>query len=81
MLFSEPEIILFLLEKGANINHQDNLGKTVAHYVVEDEWDGEEMIEFLHSNGADLTIKDNEGNTPEFYAVTDEIKELINSLN
>jgi len=78
--FGEPEIILFLLEKGANINHQDNFGKTVAHYVVEDKWDGEEMIEFLHSEGADLTIKDNDGNTPEFYAATDEIKELLNSL-
>jgi len=80
MSFSEPEIILFLLEKGADINHQDATGKTIAHYAAQEKWDGVELLEFLYENGADLQIKDNDGNTPEFYAASDEIKELLNNL-
>jgi Ankyrin repeats (3 copies) len=61
-----------LRNKAADINMQDNEGKTVLHYAVsvhEDNWfllQGKmvKMVKWLVQNGADLTVKDYDGNTP-----------------
>lgn len=49
-------LIVRLMEYGADINEQDNEGKTILHYIetIRD-------LEFLVKNGADVSIKDNDG--------------------
>lgn len=55
----------FCLERGANVNVQDNEGKTPLHYVSEKTTD---KINFLIEAGADIHISDNQGKTPLHYA-------------
>ncbi|MBC5994341.1 ankyrin repeat domain-containing protein [Pontibacter cellulosilyticus] len=71
----EPEVRLkmvsLLLEKGADINAQDSVGKTALHYVVSSsrirselyEQEQADLLDTLLAKGANPNIKDKEGNT------------------
>ena len=71
-------ILRMLINRGANLNHQDRYGRTPLHIALElyndsinnDSDDGDEktvakrMVALLVRNGADIYIEDNEGETP-----------------
>jgi ankyrin repeat protein len=54
----------FLLDKGANINFQNNSGNTALHVACRSGWHNEEIFKVLFEYGANLNIKNNRGNTP-----------------
>ena len=62
-----PQMV-YLINKGLDINQFDHVGKTVLHYAVREEY--ADMIAELIMLGADLTIRDYHGMgvTPEEYA-------------
>ena len=62
-----PDMIKYLLEKGANSLHQDNSGGTVAHHAVEK--GKTEILEILVEYSVDIDIADNAGRTPLFEAI------------
>ncbi len=51
-----------LLEKGANINHQDENGKTLIYHAIEK--NDKDAVELLLNYEADITIKDFNGYLP-----------------
>ncbi|WP_345160104.1 ankyrin repeat domain-containing protein [Pontibacter saemangeumensis] len=71
----EPEVrfktVALLLRKGANVNAQDEDGKTALHYLVSSsrikselyEMEQVQLLDTLLNNGADPNIQDKEGNT------------------
>lgn len=58
------------IEKGGNINHHDDDGKSAIHYAVEE--NDTALIESLITAGANINIKDFKSNTPLILAVKDE---------
>ena len=52
-----------LLDRRANINHQNNLGNTPLHYAMAYEPEGV-LGEYLIGRGSDDMIENNEGLTP-----------------
>ncbi len=55
------DILLLLLERGADPNARDKRGNTLAHYAVEE--DNIELLKLLQSKGADFNIKNSSGKT------------------
>lgn len=51
-----------LLESGADVNEQDDRGRTPLHFAVDS--DNPEMIRLLLNNGADPSLTDNSSCTP-----------------
>lgn len=64
-----------LCDKGANINFQDESGKTVAFYLIENVCI--QLLKYLYERGLDLTIADKKGLTPLQYA-EDQLKHYKN---
>ncbi|MPM20137.1 hypothetical protein SDC9_66566 [bioreactor metagenome] len=60
-------LINWLVEKGANINHQDRNGYTALHFVTQEK--RFDCAELLIDKGADLELSDNHGNTPLWTAI------------
>ncbi len=58
----DSDIIQNLLDKGADINQQDNLGRTALFWAIINKVDGS-IIEYLLDKGADVDIQDIYGNT------------------
>jgi ankyrin repeat protein len=74
-----PEIVALLLENGADIDHQDNLGRTALHYAAFSKYGGissPAAAKLLIDHGAALDIEDNEGLTPLDIALPD-VAELL----
>ncbi|WP_265030421.1 ankyrin repeat domain-containing protein [Wolbachia endosymbiont (group B) of Athalia cordata] len=70
----QDNIVEILIEKGANINIQDNEGKTPLHLAVSNSSLGAEgiaiVVETLIGRDAKVDIQDNEGKTPLHLAVS-----------
>ena len=69
------DIVKFLLEKGADINLQDEYDSTALFYAAAK--DKIDIIKFLLEKGADKTIKNKDEETACDAANTDEIKALL----
>jgi uncharacterized protein len=64
-------MVQFLIDHGARVNHQDNLGLTPLHHVVMTalaEGDQRKVVQILLKAGADRSIGDRKGRQPYFYA-------------
>ena len=82
----EKEAITFLLDQGAKVNAQDNLGRTAlivatiyrANSFSTD--DAVSVLEQLHSAGADASIKTNDGKTALDIATANKNQPLLDQL-
>ncbi|XP_071037934.1 serine/threonine-protein phosphatase 6 regulatory ankyrin repeat subunit B-like [Parasteatoda tepidariorum] len=72
---STKKMFELLIEKGANINARNNIGKTLLHSAVLSEED--EIVELLLKKGADVEAKDCFGSTPLFAARSKKVFELL----
>ena len=57
-------IIMALLNSGADIGVEGELGRTVLHYLLAGSSGSEEALQLLISYGANVNAKDRNGNTP-----------------
>lgn len=72
------KVVEKLIEKGANINHQDNRGVTPFMRALE--WSQCDIALFLENKGADLTMKNKDGKTTLAYA-TDSQCNFLQTIN
>lgn len=56
------EVCKFLIDSGADINVQDNEGRTPSHWACSR--NHLDQIKSLMENGADVNVKDNDGKIP-----------------
>lgn len=68
---SDPQLVKLLLDKGANVNHQDSTGATPLIRSVRFRRDKEsaEIAQLLIANGASVNTLDDQGGAALFYAV------------
>ena len=72
------EIIILLLNHGADINAQDIEGNTALMYAAHLGFT--EIVQLLIDNGADLTITNNQGKTALDYARQENYQNIVNIL-
>jgi len=78
MQTAKIQIVELLLEKGANVNIQDNVGGTPLHYAV---FSGKiEPVRLLLKYGARIDIKDKDGLTPVYLAEQLQNNEILKIL-
>lgn len=64
-IHDDIEIIILLLEAGADINTRDNLEQTPLHYAVDSRYTPDmNVIKLLLASGADITALDEDDRTP-----------------
>lgn len=86
------ECLSELLQKGADINHQDQSGNTALHFAAmvkliipklsrlnlfHVQVEDQEMIQFLVDNGANKSLKNQEGSLPADFTDDDDLKEIL----
>jgi ankyrin repeat protein len=64
---NKQQMAAILLDSGANVNAQDQLGNSALHYAANGWF--VEMTRLLISHGANLELEDHHGNTPLSNAV------------
>jgi ankyrin repeat protein len=69
----------FLASKGANVNYQDQKGKTALHHGVEKEFDPA-LLTWLVAHGASPDIKDRDGVSPRLKASRKRNKKFFAAL-
>ena len=62
------EMVKYLLEKGANVNHKNNAGVTPIHYAMGNKTDNN-IIKLLLDYGADVYAINDIGGTVENYGI------------
>lgn len=62
----EPDVGLYLIQKGINLNIRDEWGCTALMAAAEN--GASDLVELLIDEGADIDIKDNDGNSALDYA-------------
>ncbi|MFD1630070.1 ankyrin repeat domain-containing protein [Pseudopedobacter beijingensis] len=65
--YNNMVLLKWLIDNGANINHQDRNGFSALHFAVKEQ--RFDAIEILIKNKADLELKDSNGNTPLMDAI------------
>lgn len=73
-----PEVIRYLLDKGAIVNAKDSNGSTALHSTASRSH--LEASKLLIEKGADVTAKNNSGATPLYYAAFGGNRELLKYL-
>ena len=63
------ELLSWLIENGADINHQDRNGWSALHFAVQEKH--VQVVNNLLTNGAAVDLKDTYGNTPLWRATFD----------
>ena len=66
----KPEFIYWLIESGANINHQDRIGYSSLHFIGQNRLT--DLAKYFLEKGADPNIQDIHGNTPLWTAIFNE---------
>ncbi|HET9843706.1 MAG TPA: ankyrin repeat domain-containing protein [Gammaproteobacteria bacterium] len=72
------QIILKLLDKGANMHHKNALGCTALSEAAANGFEG--TVNILKQRGADINSQDNDGNTPLLRSIEGGYKCVINTL-
>jgi ankyrin repeat protein len=74
-------MVRVLLDRGATVNSENNLGQTPLHIVSEGAYTSQEdavrIAQLLLKHGADITAQDNNHETPEDFARQHGKHELI----
>ena len=70
---NKPQFIRWLIDNGANINHQDRNGFSVLHFVGQNGLIN--LAEYFLDNGANPNLKDKHGNTALMTAVHNSFRE------
>lgn len=65
--FGQIEILKWLINKGANVNHQDKIGYSSLHFCGQEQ--NIEVAKILLENGADPNILDEHDNSPLWTAL------------
>ena len=77
---NKVDFIHWVLENGANINHQDRIGYSVLHFVGQNQMTG--LAKYFLEKGADPNLQDIHGNTPLWTAVfnSKDTKDIVRLL-
>lgn len=65
--FGQIEILIWLINKGADVNHQDRIGYSCLHFCAQEQ--NVEAARILLENGADPNILDEHENSPLWTAI------------
>ena len=78
--YNNLELLKWLIEKGANVNHQDRIGYCALHFAGQNKL--VDIAKFLLENGADPNLQDIHGNSPLWTAVFESKaeKEVMNLI-
>jgi len=71
--YPAPEMVKFLLNKGAKVNDLDNEGRSALFYAIGKIW--VDVTKILIDAGADVNIKDSQGRTVEYLLTGEGLKE------
>ena len=63
----------WLLQNGANINHQDRIGYSALHFIAQESW--VTLAEKFLKSGANPNLPDIHGNTPLWTAIFESVDE------
>jgi ankyrin repeat protein len=66
-LHKNVDLLRWLIENGANVNHQDRNGYSALHFAAQEKT--QEAAKLLLDNGASLELADIHGNTPIWTAI------------
>lgn len=86
VLLNNYNMVGYLVSRGANINHQDEIGRTPLHWAAGVETDrlvGQnrtKLVKFMLQNGADPAIRDNGGLTALDLALGMDHEEIVKLL-
>jgi len=72
------EIVLLLLENGADVNAKNNNGETCLYYATKE--NNIEIVQLLLENGADINAINNYGKTPLIYSIWSNNKDIVELL-
>ena len=64
---NKPDFIMWLIKKGATINHQDRIGYSALHFAAEQ--NSSDLTKLLLDNGANPNLQDIHGNIPLWTAM------------
>ena len=74
---NKPDFVYWLINNGANINHQDRIGYSVLHFIGQDKL--VDFAKYFLEKGADPNLQDIHGNTPLWTAIFNEKIQTHNS--
>lgn len=66
-IYNNTELLNWLIDEGANINHQDRTGVSALHFTCKEQNYDSAVI--LVNKKSNLELKDDNGNTPLFDAI------------
>jgi len=67
VIANKPDFVYWLIDNGANINHQDRTGCTILHITAE--FKLVELTKYLLEKGANPNLQNKHGNTPLWTAI------------
>ena len=67
VIANKPDFVYWLIDNGANINHQDRIGCIILHITAE--FKLVELTKYLLEKGANPNLQNKHGNTPLWTAI------------